>query len=186
MFLQLLRFELAGSLRSATFWVATLVFGALGWFFSSTQGRFESDVLINAPTVLLTQLGLCVIGQHHELRLEHVGARQHCVEQVLGDDLAKGPRRGSGRLPLVPGALHVAERIRRQVADEGLIGWIGHRLGVGALGSIQTFGHVRVLGDLAAGLGPVTHQVGNVHQALGAVRNDRIVAHAAALPSRVC
>jgi len=62
MFAQLLRFELSFHLRKKSFWLGLFVFGALGSFFSSTQGRSDTEILINAPSALVNQMGLLSLG----------------------------------------------------------------------------------------------------------------------------
>jgi len=58
MFGKLLRFELSFHIRKKSFWLGLLAFGAIGLFFSTTQGRVDTEILINAPSVLVTQMGI--------------------------------------------------------------------------------------------------------------------------------
>ncbi|NQZ08086.1 MAG: hypothetical protein HRT35_13085, partial [Algicola sp.] len=62
MFGQLLRFELLFHLCKKSFWLGVFSFGGLGLFFSANQGRRDSEILINAPSVLVNQLGILSLG----------------------------------------------------------------------------------------------------------------------------
>lgn len=59
---KLLAFELSYHLQKRSFGLGFLAFGLLGLFFSTTQGRVDSEILINAPSVLVKQIGLLSLG----------------------------------------------------------------------------------------------------------------------------
>ena len=110
-------------------------------------------------------------------QIEGVGDFEPAVELLLRHDLAvRPPALAAGGVP-EPRRWQATKGVRVDGAEEGPVGRVGHGVGVAAQVSLQDVGHRRVAGDVAAGLGAVSHQPGRVGQEESHPPNDRLRCH---------
>ena len=107
-------------------------------------------------------------------QIESVGDFQPTVELLLRHDLAVRREALAAVGVPEPRRRQIAEGVRVDGAEKGLIGGVGHGVGIAAQVGIQGVSHRRVVDDITAWFGAVSHQPGGVGQEESHAPDDRL------------